>query len=235
MAYYWKEWLEEKFESNLKDIHFNYKFNKLFYTLIRNPKVHRCLLLDKLCENNLLNDGEYSFQQNWKGVTNFDFKCFDGISKSIDKDKTRSGAKSVITPLLNEVDGFVNIVTETFAQDYSDLYFSEKTFYPILYKRPFLVFSKANFYKKFVECGFKLYNEVFDYSFDSEVDVEKRCNLIIDNIKKLKGKNLNKLYKKLYNKIEFNHKRLLDILNNDNYQSRDLKNHTGLYNKNTQL
>ena len=234
MAYYWKEWLEEKFESNIEDIHFNYNFNKLFYTFIRNPKIHRCLLLDKLCENNLLNDGEYSFQQNWNNGIHFDFKCFDGITKNIDKDEI-SDAPSVITPLLNEIDGFVNIVTETFAQHYSDLYFSEKTFYPILYKRPFLVFSTPNFYKKFVECGFKLYDEVFDYSFDSEMDSEKRCDLIIDNIKKLKGENLNKLYKKLYKKIEFNHKRLLDILNNDNYQSRELKNHTGLYNKNTEL
>ena len=54
MAYYWKQWLEEKFDSNIEDINFDYKFNKLFYTLTRNPKQHRCLLLDKLCENNLL-------------------------------------------------------------------------------------------------------------------------------------------------------------------------------------
>ena len=101
-----------------------------------------------------------------------------------------------------------------------------------MYKRPFLVLSTPGFYKKFVECGFKLYDEVFDYSFDSETNLDKKCDLIIDNIKKLKGKNLNKLYKILYKKIEFNHKRLLDILNNNNYGSRELKSHTELYNKN---
>ncbi len=231
MAYYWKEWIEEKFKYNIEDIHFNYKFNKLFYTLTRNPKFHRCLLLDKLCERNLLVDGEYSFQQSWKGGLHYDFKCFDGLPKSIDDNI--SDAPTVITPLLSEIDGFVNIVTETFIKDV--LYFSEKTFNPIFYKRPFLVFSTPHFYKKFVECGFKLYDEVFDYSFDNEIDKEKRCELIIDNIEKLKGKDLNKLYKKLYRKIEFNHRRLLNILNIDNYQSKEVKNHSGLHNKNIEL
>jgi hypothetical protein len=237
MAYYWKQWLEEKFDNNIEDINFDYKFNKLFYTLTRNPKYHRCLLLDKLCENNLLFKGEYNFLINsWKNGINYDFKCFDGIPKTFsDEDDIVSSATDVITPLLSNIDGFVNIVTETFHQHYSGIYFSEKTFYPIFYKRPFLVFSVPNFYKKFVECGFKLYDEVFDYSFDSEIDVTKKCELIIENIKRLEGKDLNKLYKTLYKKIEFNQKRLLDIINNNNYESIEIKEHTGLYNKNIKL
>ena len=237
MAYYWKQWLEEKFDSNIEDINFDYKFNKLFYTLTRNPKQHRCLLLDKLCENNLLAKGEYNFLINsWKNGLNYDFKCFDGIPKTFsDEDDRVNAADNVITPLLSNIDGFVNIVTETFHQHYSEIYFSEKTLYPIFYKRPFLVFSVPNFYKKFVECGFKLYDEIFDYSFDTENDVSKKCELIVENIKRLEGKDLNKLYKSLYKKIEFNQKRLLDILNNNSYQSIEMKEHTGLYNKNLKL
>lgn len=198
---------------------------------------NRCLLLDKLCENNLLAKGEYNFLINsWKNGLNYDFKCFDGIPKTFsDEDDRVNAADNVITPLLSNIDGFVNIVTETFHQHYSGIYFSEKTLYPIFYKRPFLVFSVPNFYKKFVECGFKLYDEIFDYSFDTENDVSKKCELIVENIKRLEGKDLNKLYKSLYKKIEFNQKRLLDILNNNSYQSIEMKEHTGLYNKNLKL
>ena len=71
--------------------------------------------------------------------------------------------------------------------------------------------------------------------FDSEIDVTKKCELIIENIKRLEGKDLNKLYKTLYKKIEFNQKRLLDIINNNNYESIEIKEHTGLYNKNIKL
>ena len=214
MAYYWKTWLEEIFQSNIEDINFDYKFNKLFYTLIRNPKYHRCLLLDKLCQNDLLKDGEYSFLiKSWEGGVDYNFKCFSPVSKIIDKDEKRnSSLKEVITPFLSEVDGFVNIVTETFYHQFQPLYFSEKTFYPILYKRPFLVLSTDGFYKKFVDCGFKLYDEVFDYSFDGEENIKTRCNLIIENIKRLRGKDLNELYKILYKKIEFNKKHLLNII-----------------------
>ncbi len=232
MAYYWKQWLEEKFDNNIEDINFDYKFNKLFYTLTRNPKDHRCLLLDKLCENNLLSKGEYNFLiSSWKNGFNYNFKCFDGIPKNFSDEELRvNSLEGVITPLLSNIDGFVNIVTETFHEHYSGIYFSEKTFYPIFYKRPFLVFSVPNFYKKFVECGFKLYDEIFDYSFDTEIDVSKKCELIIENIKRLEGKDLNKLYKDLYEKIEFNQKRLLDILNNNSYKSIELKEHGELYN-----
>ena len=85
------------------------------------------------------------------------------------------------------------------------------------------------------EFGFELYDEIFDYSFDTENDVSKKCELIVENIKRLEGKDLNKLYKSLYKKIEFNQKRLLDILNNNSYQSIEMKEHTGLYNKNLKL
>ncbi len=66
--------------------------------------------------------------------------------------------------------------------DNTFLYFSEKTFKPLSLGYPFIGLLLPNSFKKIKEFGFKLFDEIFDYSFDSIVDDDERMKAIINQI-----------------------------------------------------
>lgn len=86
------------------------------------------------------------------------------------------------------------VVNETAAEDYdqTELFYSEKTFKPMVNLMPFVIFGQRNANMKLKELGFKIYEEIFDYSFDSEPDIKKRITMIHDQVEALCNK-LNKM------------------------------------------
>lgn len=78
----------------------------------------------------------------------------------------------------------IDIVTETncdvpFA---NDVFITEKTWKPILREKMFLCFNGPNYYKELQDEGFRLYDKLFDYSFDSIIDHVERYNAFMENI-----------------------------------------------------
>jgi hypothetical protein len=78
---------------------------------------------------------------------------------------------------------------------------SEKTFKPLALGFPFIGLTLPKTFNKIKEWGFELFDELVDYSFDSEYDDEKRMNLIIEQIDSEKIKrnfisNFDTIYKK---------------------------------------
>ena len=69
---------------------------------------------------------------------------------------------------------FLQLVTETHPD--SDIPFvTEKFVYPVLSRRPFIAIAQPGWHKFLSDVmGFKLYDEIFDYSFDSEINPVKR-------------------------------------------------------------
>ena len=69
---------------------------------------------------------------------------------------------------------FLQLVTETVPD--SDIPFvTEKFVYPVLSRRPFIAIAQPGWHKFLSDVmGFKLYDEIFDYSFDSEINPVKR-------------------------------------------------------------
>jgi hypothetical protein len=66
--------------------------------------------------------------------------------------------------------------------DDSFLYFSEKTFKPLSLGYPFIGLLLPNSFKKIKEFGFKLFDEIFDYTFDSIVNDDDRMKAIVNQI-----------------------------------------------------
>ena len=59
------------------------------------------------------------------------------------------------------------------------LFITEKTWKPIVFKKPFLVWGGKGIHTKLKELGFELYEELFDYSFDnSSSRLDDLCNTI---------------------------------------------------------
>jgi hypothetical protein len=83
--------------------------------------------------------------------------------------------------------GLFEIVNETCAEDYdkTELFYSEKTFKPMVNLIPFVIFGQRDANQKLVDLGFKIYDEIFDYSFDSEPNIKKRVTMIHDQVEQL--------------------------------------------------
>lgn len=86
---------------------------------------------------------------------------------------------------------------------------TEKTWKPVIYKKVFLPLTSPNFFKWFKSEGFQLYDEIFDYSFDTIINNNERYKafwLQIENISKM---NISELQQKIQQttvqeKLEYN-------------------------------
>jgi hypothetical protein len=106
---------------------------------------------------------------------------------------------------------FMQLVPET-----SEILFglSEKTAMPLFFNKPFLVAGCMGFHKQLQELGFKLYDELFDYTFDSEPDIDIRYDLIAQNINRYTDKTpgqLKELYNSVFEKCVYNKKIALKL------------------------
>jgi hypothetical protein len=113
---------------------------------------------------------------------------------------------------------FLHIVSETIATSYYPFY-TEKFLYSIATRGLFLSYAQPNWHKGLVDnYGFKLYDTVFDYAFDSVLHPVKRLVKLIDGV--LKFRNLSKqdlhdLHTIEFENIEYNY---------DRYMSKDWLN-----------
>ena len=88
---------------------------------------------------------------------------------------------------------------------------TEKTYTPIFFKKPFLVWSVPGYHKALTDLGFELYDEIFDYKFDSITNDKKRLRELVNQLKKLVGKDYQKLYEMVAEKAERNYNILKSI------------------------
>ena len=93
---------------------------------------------------------------------------------------------------------FFSLVSENvnISSNNNKFYVSEKTLYPLINNHPFVCLANKNHHKFMVELGFELYDNLFDYSFDSiDADTLRFENLIkqlVDFSGQFYKENLNK-------------------------------------------
>lgn len=78
----------------------------------------------------------------------------------------------------------LNVVVETVYQ-YPYPYITEKTFRPILHKRPFVLIGAPNSLKFLKSIGFKTFENYWDESYDSMQDPNDRMSAVVDIIIKI--------------------------------------------------
>lgn len=185
------------FKKSEKDI-------KTFTLLVNRPSPERCAIIDKLTENELLKDNYYSWLQ--PENANFKFKFFDNKKKILDIESYNTINYIHSYPLKCYINSNWSIVLECFSS-YDDGYLTEKTFLPILFKRPFIVFGGIKTNKLLKDLGFDIFEDLIDYSFDNG-DLENRVDLFI--------KEVNKLTSTYYpdDKLKHNFKVALNIVKN---------------------
>jgi hypothetical protein len=77
------------------------------------------------------------------------------------------------------------IVNETLVDDHNStsLFYSEKTFRPILHFQPFVIWGQTGSNHALADLGYKIYDEWFDLSFDFENDPIKRYHMLLKSVK----------------------------------------------------
>jgi hypothetical protein len=209
--------------TNVETLSIKNNFDKLYLNLNNKSRYHRCLMIDQLFYHNLFENGINSWNQRKDecGLNDilvnedlyFDFKYWEEKLMNIDGYRIKEfGFKDEYTDMILEPNCFMSLVGE------SSMYIpfvTEKTYRPILLKHPFLCYGAKNQNKEITKYGFKLYDEIFDYDFDSKDDIHERISGVIDNLNNLKNQNYIDLYNKIKNKLEFNKYHALQIREND--------------------
>lgn len=101
-----------------------------------------------------------------------------------------------------------SLVTETSTDEF---YPTEKIFKPILLGHPFIVSANAGFLSKMKSLGFKTYETVFDESYDTVDDINKRLYTIAESVET--ACKLDNILDLTYNERKYNIARLLDFSN----------------------
>ena len=210
--------LEKAYNKPISLIEIEKEFKNLYFNFNVKPKYHRGMLMDKLHQNDLFKHGKNS----WVSNLNFkyDFKSWKEENLKID-DYNGNEFTGYYTEDFLKLNCLINVIGETLYNK-EDIFITEKTYKSIIIKQPFICLSSQYFHKHLTNLGFKLYDEIFDYSFDDEFELEKRIDGIIKNLNTLTNENYYHLYEKIKDKLDYNKNRAIEIIKKDEYIPKEL-------------
>lgn len=188
----------------------NDTFDKKYICLNRIQRPHRLALLKILNKKNLVEQGHYSFALN-----NDTYEKLDGVDSlypTVDMDSTQNVFKKlpleVDTSKIIEVNhayspqrelfqfyktSYFSIVTETYFENNSPKFFTEKIFKPIIHKHPFVLLSNPHMLAHLRSYGYKTFDGIIDESYDKIENDSDRLVAVGNEIERLCNLNESKL------------------------------------------
>jgi len=190
----------------------NFEYTHLFCSFVGRAHTHRCEFIDELYYTGANNIGKHT----WNTINPYyKFEHWEQtVVTSSDDYYTASNNWKVNS--IEYKNALLDIVLETTD---TCTFYSEKTFKPILLKKPFIIFGAPNINTKLKNLGFELYSEIIDYRFDSIIDNKKRANILCNELIRISKQK--ETYLELYNKIKFklehNYKHALSLVHRNNF------------------
>lgn len=210
---WWKQfvqWLSKK-ESQIIDNVTEYTF----LSFNRRLRPHRVAFINLLYQNNLLSFGKVSASKNDDCANDFLLqtkklkhawpKIYSQIASTsllelynnilpLYVDVNINDIEDNLAGILDKTEIYyqntlLSVVMET-CQNYDDWFFSEKTWKPILYKHPFILFNKEFSLQKLRDFGYKTFDSIIDESYDTIINHEDRMLAIITELKRICNLNL---------------------------------------------
>lgn len=209
---YWVNWT--MMCGNFLNFNQTYHGFKYPYICLNNKNhVHRCMLVDELTGQGILDQGIVTWNKFPMREHNpYPFKYYDDSIRLLSDDFETKLDSFLIPEEYHQ--SFLHVIGEATT---SVTCISEKTWLPILFKKPFIIMADQYFHKKLVDLGFELYDEIIDYSFDSEPDMLKRAEAIAVNVKRITEQNTSELYQKIKAKAQRNYENYIRILTSIEY------------------
>ena len=188
----------------------------IFYNAV--PQSYRAFLIDNLHENNTIQNTHYSWLirkefnddiiKDWDEIMHhFDWRTrkvldttLDGLNTGIQQDK--------VDDFLYFEDTIFDLAVETVPEE-AYLMYTEKTWKPLLMGKLFFILGSFDYYKNLKDMGFELYDEIFDYSFDSIINIDDRFESFCESINNVLKMDIDHLLEKvrkskIIKKIEHN-------------------------------
>lgn len=182
---------------------------KRFSLFSRHYKHERLLLFMDLIKNKLLDNIQYTFNnlnpytfietpitEIQKFIDNSEYsnnveieKWVNGIPYTLNNERDVQNIYSdALTTALKKSE--IHIVVETsFAHPKDDqenaFFITEKTYRPIIFKMPFLIYGNYNSLKYIKNLGFKTFDGIIDESYDEIIDNDQRRVKLIAEIKRI--------------------------------------------------
>lgn len=165
-----------------------------FICMNRRAHPFRCALMDALSKYDLINKGAVSWLRlnldEESGKEKYEFKYWTPREIKL-SDSPANPLSLNMFNLPGEYNrSFMHLVTET-SDKFNAL--TEKTIFPLLSKMPFLVLSGPDNCKMLRDYGFQLYDEIFDYSFDSIHDINSRADTLACQMAEISSKPFSEL------------------------------------------
>lgn len=218
----------------------NFEFKKIFTCFNNEPRPHRIYLMDQLWRNNLLPKyGDVSWHTPIKNKKQFKYWKKPSILR-LKRQNNHGFAPHDINAYRGLLpaewyESPVHIVTES---SVTTNFLTEKTAQPILMQKLFLVVGCKNYHKHLEDLGFKLFDNIFDYSFDAHENMQHRINGIVENICRLQLQmdNLHNLYKDTKPILQYNFEIYIQLLKSspEIVKSQNIAEYFGLW-KNNEL
>lgn len=202
-------------------------FKYPYITLNNVSKNHRCLMMDILAQYNLIDRGAVAWRdirQNCDNIRHtfppemtdsmydkYPYRFWKPKRMFLDQDLSKQFLQETMP--IEFTQSFMQLVAES---DDDFIFYSEKTTTPILLNKPFLIIGAKGYHTGLKTRGFELYDEIFDYSFDNEIDDYLRYKGAIKNVNRissLSSSELTKLHKQIFEKTVYNKEHALKLIN----------------------
>lgn len=233
--HYSTQFLVDSYKKPIEEININTNFERLFFSLNRHPRSQRAIIMDNFCKNDLFDFGLVSWNKlskEWH--ESYEFDCWEekrmvlDMFEKIDYIDAVDQRVDFNTEFLINNRCLFNVVGETMTGNH-EVFISEKTYKNFLIGQPFISVGPLYHNQQLKNLGFKLYDEIFDYSYDSNMDTEERVIGMVNNLNQYKHTDLSKLYDQIKEITIFNKNKSIEIYHNDSYIPIELitlyKNH----------
>ncbi len=191
--------------NNLDDL--DYKHH--FIYLNGKSHDHRCQLIDVMASEDLLKHSAYSWYANYMGNSPYNFKYYSGDKKILDQQFDTIKDQGWVPKEYYQ--SFFQVVPETTVRA---KFITEKTIVPLLIGKPFLIAAAKGINRKLESLGFKLYDELFDYSFDDIEDDQQRfieIGKVVKRLTELPLHELRQYHKVIQDKISYNREKVIEL------------------------
>jgi len=186
-----------------------------FICLNNRPHEHRCVTIDALARHNLIDKGVVTWHNFLSNCSEHDYEFKHFNSNTILKlDDDFENTRDSFSFPKEFHESFFHLVTESTTKVY-DL--SEKTAIPLLLKKPFAIIGAVGYHKFLQDLGFELYTEIIDYSFDSEPDLYKRVDMLVEQMHSIAKLELETSYSIIKDKALRNYHRAIDIIHDNEF------------------
>ena len=219
--------------NNTRSIMHNIKYNesiqhppfpsKLFVCYNHRPDNYRTKMVDALAKHDLIKEGVVAYKRGTSTPADMlSFQYFKGPSPLQDplEEDFELHSKPEYTPdsfPRSYHTGLVDIVTESRILE-GEFQITEKTKKPLSAVKPFLVLGCSGYHQWLKETRhIEMYDEIFDYTFDSDTSVDARIEGICENIIRIRKEDPIKIMAKVKDKAEHNRNAYVKRIEDLNY------------------